>query len=172
MLLHTPSLSSSHSRSPSCRRRWPRVPVWRSSVWRRTVWSCPPSPCPSWGTPRCLCSLWRETCSRWRVSETWRDTTRSDLLSSAFVIVSAGLCWFLMVSNGLCRSLLVSNGLCWFLMVSNGLCRSLLVSNGLCWSLMVSDGLWWTLLSPLVHGAVHSHQEEVCLKTLDDGAEL
>lgn len=27
MLLHTPSLSSSHSRSLSCRRRWPRVPV-------------------------------------------------------------------------------------------------------------------------------------------------
>lgn len=40
-----------------------------------------------------------------------------------------------------------------------------MVSAGLCWSLMDS------VVSSSVHGAVHSHQEEVCLKTLDDETE-
>ncbi len=45
------------------------------------------------------------------------------------------------------------------------LCRSLIDSVSLCWSLMVSS------LSSSVHGTFHSHQEEVCLKRLDDATE-
>uniref|UniRef100_A0A3Q1AV66 Phospholipase A2 n=1 Tax=Amphiprion ocellaris TaxID=80972 RepID=A0A3Q1AV66_AMPOC len=52
------------------------------------------------------------------------------------MLVSAGLCWSVLDYAGQCWTLLVSAGLCWSVLDYGGQCWTMLVSAGLCWPVL------------------------------------